>query len=54
MYVRLRINILKGGSTMTRTEAIELWEKDFDTDYPDMEVIIEYAEKKGFEVNDRI
>lgn len=36
--------------TITRIEAIEIWEKDFDSDHPDMEVIIEYVEHKGYKV----
>jgi hypothetical protein len=28
--------------TEIQRQAIELWERDFDDDYPDMEVMVEY------------
>ena len=31
--------------TTVRKKAIELWEKDFDNDFPDIEVMLEYAKK---------
>ncbi|GGJ57330.1 hypothetical protein [Virgibacillus salexigens] len=41
-------------NNLLRTEAIELWEKNFDGDHPDMEVIIEYAESQGYMVQSNI
>ncbi len=37
---------------ITTEEAIDLWEHDFDSDLPVLEIIIEYAELNNYIVKD--